>query len=221
MIHGKRICAGLAFAVFLPAAAAAGELAVPEAQQVAVVDEGGLGSRWALAEGATITGAAYPAEFAGRGDDVCVAIGYRIGADGRTSDFSVLEQWSSAGNRGEPVAGYWNAFAQSGANAVSEWRFQPKSGFVGRDTYTVATVAFTGGGHAAADVGAHCRVGDLASAIQARQSRYFMDYSRERRDMDRSQRLSEKNRIRQAAARAAYRAQQPQPQSPAGSQSSG
>ena len=70
----------------------------------------------------------YPAEFADRGDNVCLAMGYAINNDGTTSDFSLLGSWNSATGDVEPVPGYWGAFAQAGANALSHWQFEPRPG---------------------------------------------------------------------------------------------
>ncbi len=94
-------------------------------KRVRVVDEGGLRDAWTLAEGAVLAAPGYPAEFAGRGDNVCLAIGYAVRPDGTTSDFSLLKAWNSASGDQEPVAGYWDSFAQAGAAALSEWRFRP------------------------------------------------------------------------------------------------
>src|SRR5690606_10846038 len=106
-----------------------------------VASEGRIGDRWMLAEGATLATPAYPAHLAGRGDDVCVALGYRILPDGSTTDFAVLKQWTSAGEGQQDD--YWRAFAEAGADALSQWRFQPRPGVVARSTYTVATLAFS------------------------------------------------------------------------------
>lgn len=155
-----------------------------------IVDEGKLGEHWAAADHASFAAPGYPAEFAGRGDDVCLAVGYRIGRDGRTGDFTVLREWNSAAGEVDPVPGYFDAFAQAGATAISAWRFEPREGVPVRDTYTVSTVAFTGKGDAD-EVRAHCRIEDLAAVVQARNSDYVMNYSRERRDGERGYRVAE------------------------------
>lgn len=155
-----------------------------------IADEGTIGNRWMLADGASLPIPVYPLEFASRGDDVCVAVGYRIRKDGTTSDFAVLRQWSSAGGGGEPAPGYWEAFARAGAGAVSQWRFAPRADVaVVRETYTVATMGFAGSGNPSAQSRAQCRIQDLAGLVQARSSWYVMNLSRERRDIERLQRM--------------------------------
>lgn len=152
-----------------------------------VANEGKIGDKWMLAEGTTLAVAAYPPPLAARGDDACVALGYQINENGTTSDFAVLKQWNSATGEDEPQDGYWQQFAQAGADALSQWRFQARPGVdVVRPTYTVATIAFQGGKGQSADVGSHCRIGDLAGLLQERKSKNYMKHSRERHDVDRA-----------------------------------
>lgn len=132
-----------------------------------VAPEGTLGSHWRLPAGERLATAEYPPQLADRGADACVALGYRIGVDGATSDFEVLAQWNSEGGEQEPEAGFWRAFAQAGADAVSQWRFEPRPGAgVPRQTYTVATLAFTAAPSSdAGAVRAHCAIADLAARL--------------------------------------------------------
>lgn len=148
-----------------------------------VANEGRIGDRWMLADGATLATPVYPAHLAGRGDDVCVAIGYRILPDGTTSEFAVLKQWSSAGD-GQPDD-YWRPFAEAGAEALAQWRFQERPGVTARPTYTVATMVFSG--TAGNDAGARdqCRIGDLAAVMQQRTSESYLG-SRDRHSLDRA-----------------------------------
>ena len=156
-------------------------------------DEGKIGDRWMLAEGAQLATPVYPAHLAARGDDVCIAVGYRIDKQGKTTDFAVLRQWSSAGEN-EPVDGYWSAFAQSGADALSQWRFAPRPGVSPvLPTYTVATLAFNAGGDDAAVLRGNCAVQDLAAEIQQHKSRRYMT-SRAQRELDRVNHNSPKPR---------------------------
>ena len=171
-----------------------------------VVDEGKLGVAWSAAEGASVAAPGYPAAFAGRGDDVCLAIGYAVAPDGTTGDFTVLREWSSTAGEDAP-AEYWDAFAQSGAQAISQWRFSPLPGVAPRRTYTVATMAFTGRGNPA-QVRAHCHVDDLAHLLRERQSRYVMDYSREKRDLERNRRQAQAANIAAISAAASRRLEQ-------------
>lgn len=133
-----------------------------------VAPEGTLGAHWQLPAGASLATAAYPPQFADRGADACVALGYRIAADGATSDFEVLSQWNSEGGEQEPEPGFWRAFAEAGAEAVAQWRFEPRPGAGDpRQTYTVATLAFTAAPSAdAREVRAHCAIGDLAARLR-------------------------------------------------------
>jgi hypothetical protein len=176
----RRLSLGLLFGLFLVqgAAFAAGE--------DRIANEGTIGDKWMLADGTTLALAAYPAALASRGDDVCIALGYRIREDGTTSDFAVLKQWNSATKEDEPAEGYWQAFAQAGADAVAQWRFKPRPEVtIPRATYTVATIAFTGAHSQAGDFKNHCRISDLAALIQDRKSRNYMKGSVEKRDQER------------------------------------
>lgn len=161
---GRRVALSgwMALALVLPIAAAAKD-------RVKIVDEGGIRDQWTLAPGATLAAPGYPAEFAARGDNVCVAIGYAIQPDGSTSDFSLLKGWaSSTGGAREPVPGFWEAFAQAGASAVSQWKFRPKPEVTEPlPVYTVATMRFMG--REAIDPAAlhgHCAIQDLAGYVQ-------------------------------------------------------
>ncbi|MGH8074600.1 MAG: hypothetical protein ACREO4_11095 [Lysobacter sp.] len=108
-----------------------------------IASEGDIAEQWVQVTSPTALG--YPAQFTERGDNVCLAMGYSIRNDGTTSDFSVLKSWSSSTGAEEPVAGFWDSFAQAGASALSHWQFQPKPGVEAPDTtYTVATLGFQG-----------------------------------------------------------------------------
>jgi hypothetical protein len=131
-----------------------------------IADEGTIGDRWMFAAGASAVAPGYPAAFLARQGDVCIALGYVIEPGGNTSNFVLLDQWSSLGDRKEPASGYWNAFAQAAAAAVSEWRFQPRPGQTAVPTLTVATIAFRGSqGSDLAVIRGKCEVGDLEEHI--------------------------------------------------------
>lgn len=134
-----------------------------------IANEGTIGDKWMLADGSTLATAQYPAHMASRGDNVCIALGYKIGKDGTTSDFSVLKQWNSESGEKEPTDGFWQAFAQAGADAVSQWRFKPRPGVAHPEpTRTVATVGFNGKqGVDAAQLRGHCQIGDLAAHLKS------------------------------------------------------
>lgn len=135
--------------------------------RVRIANEGTIGDKWKLADGTTLATPVYPPQLAGRKADVCIALGYVIAADGTTGSFTVLQQWSSEGEK-EPVEGYWKSFAEAGADALAAWKFQPKpdAGTV-IPTTTVATLVFNGGaGVAPAELRGHCKIADLASHLE-------------------------------------------------------
>lgn len=158
-------------------------------ENVRIVNEGGIGDQWLLAEGAQLVAPGYPEQFVERGDNVCLAMGYAIKPDGSTSDFSLLKSWTSSTGNAEPVTGFWETFAQAGANALSQWRFQPRPEVDAPiPTYTVATLIFTGGTPVDADsIREHCRVEDLAALVAQnnaeQQSRYRSVEQRDRESM--------------------------------------
>ncbi len=132
-----------------------------------IANEGTIGDAWMLAGDAPLATAQYPAHMASRGANVCVALGYLIDGNGDTSGFSVLRQWNSESGEKEPASGFWRAFAQASAAAVSQWKFKPRPE-VSRPTptRTVATLGFSGGREVdAARLRDHCRIDDLAGEI--------------------------------------------------------
>ena len=158
------------------------------ADRVRIVNEGGIRDQWTLADGVKLAAPGYPAAFAERGDNVCVALGYAIQPDGTTSDFTLLRQWGSSAGEQEPQAGFWDAFAQAGAAALSQWRFKPRPEVDSpKPTFTVATLHFMG--KQAGDVSelrSHCRIDDLAALLKASQE--DPRDSRLRRDIERASR---------------------------------
>ena len=166
--------------------------AVAQAEDRArIVNEGGIRDQWMLADGVKLAAPGYPAAFAERGDNVCVAIGYAIKPDGSTSDFTLLKNWSSSTGDKEPVDGFWDAFAQASAGALSQWKFKPRPEVATPEpTYTVATMHFMG--QEAADAGVlrcHCSISDLAALVKERRVGYEdPENSRSRRDLERARR---------------------------------
>lgn len=156
-----------------------------------IVNEGGIRDQWTLADGVKLAAPGYPAAFAERGDNVCVALGYAIQPDGTTSDFTLLKQWGSSTGEEEPQAGFWDAFAQAGAGALSQWRFKPRPEVDSpKPTFTVATLHFMG--KQAGDVNelrSHCRVDDLAALLKRKNEESPVN-SRLRRDVERSARTN-------------------------------
>ena len=136
--------------------------------RVRIANEGGIRSDWTLAPGAKLAAPGYPGAFAKTGDDVCVALGYRIQPDGSTSDFSLLKAWSSRSGEGEAVEGYWDAFSQASVAALQTWKFAPRPE-VGTPIRvdTVATMTFTGKQSVdAATLRGKCKIEDLTAFLE-------------------------------------------------------
>lgn len=145
------------------------------ADKYKIVNEGGIREDWAAADGAKFNAPGYPAAFASRGDDVCLAMGYAIAADGTTADFAIVKAWSSSRGEDEPTKGFWQAFGQAGAAALADWKFKPQVINAAVPTYTVATLMFQGkGAVSSADLRSHCKVDDLRTAVQQKQADKFM-----------------------------------------------
>jgi len=147
----------------------------PAADKYKIVNEGGIREDWAAADGAKFNAPGYPAAFASRGDDVCLAMGYAIKADGTTADFAIVRAWSSSRGEDEPTTGFWQAFGQAGAAALADWKFKPRAIDGAVPTYTVATLMFQGKGVvSSADLRNNCKVTDLRTAVQQKQADKFM-----------------------------------------------
>lgn len=183
----------LAVLMLFPTMALATGAAVAQ-QDVRIVNEGGIGDRWMLAEGASPVAPGYPAQFVERGDSVCLAMGYAINPDGSTSDFSLLKSWNSSGGDAEPVPGFLDGFSQAGANALSQWKFAPRPEVDDpQTTYTVATLFFRGrDGIDTATLKQHCRIADLKALVRQNAQRGI--HWAQRRDMEAMQRRNASNR---------------------------
>lgn len=192
-----RAALGLAASLLFSASALA-------ADRVKIVNEGGIRDAWMLADGATLPAPGYPAEFAPRGDNVCIAMGYSIKPDGTTSDFSLLKAWSGTSAEKEPVDGFWNAFSQASANALSQWKFKPRPEVTDpQATFTVATMTFMGKeAMDAAALRGHCKIEDLPDFVQNQKSKRFFT-SRDKHDLDRMSRDIERAQTQARAAAAA------------------
>src|SRR5689334_19673500 len=55
-----------------------------------IANEGAIADEWMLAPGAKLAAPGYTKEMKESGDNVCVALGYAINPDGKTSDFTLL-----------------------------------------------------------------------------------------------------------------------------------
>ena len=141
------------------------------AEAVKVVPEGGLAKDWVVQPGNELAAPGYPGTFADRGDDVCVAIGYRVQPDGTTSDYVMLGGWNSSRRYQQPATGYWDAYSQAGAAALSQWRFAPKPGDdmdsnAAVDTVAVMTFRGESSTRTTSDVRAKCAVPSLVARMQ-------------------------------------------------------
>ncbi len=145
------------------------------ADKIRVVNEGGIRDEWMLADGVKLVAPGYPSQYTERGDSVCVAMGYSIKPDGTTSDFSVVKAWNSAAQDKEPVPGYWDAFSQASAQALSQWKFKPRPEIAEpKPTYTVATMTFMGkDGSDPTGLRSKCGIADLADLVQQQKSSNF------------------------------------------------
>lgn len=141
------------------------------AEPVKLVPEGGLAKDWIVQPGNELAAPGYPGTFADRGDDVCVAIGYRVQPDGTTSDYVMLGGWNSSRRYQQPATGYWDAYSQAGAAALSQWRFAPKPGDgmesnAAVDTVAVMTFRGESSTRTTSDVRAKCAVPSLVARMQ-------------------------------------------------------
>ena len=136
--------------------------------RVRVANEGGIRGEWMLAPGATLAAPGYPGAFASRGDNVCVAVGYRIRPDGTTSDFTLLRGWSSSSGEKEPAEGFWDAFSQASVAALQQWKFAPRPEVASPVAVdTVATMTFMGKqAEDPAGLRGKCKIDDLAAFLE-------------------------------------------------------
>lgn len=172
------------------------------ADRVRIVNEGGIRDEWMLADGVKLAAPGYPADFVARGDSVCVAMGYSIKPDGTTSDFAVLKAWNSSAAEKEPVAGFWDAFTQSSAHALSQWKFKPRPEVKApQATYTVATMNFTGKNATDTDrLRGRCAIADLPQFVQQQKSSDFIS-GRDKQDMDNMRRaMDRQNAVRASSS---------------------
>lgn len=166
------------------------------ADRIRVVNEGSIRDQWMLADGVKLAAPGYPATFATRGDNVCVALGYAIKPDGTTSDFALLKAWTSSTAEKEPVDGFWEAFAQASAGALSQWKFKPRPEISSpQPTYTVATMHFMGK-HATDTAGLrnHCKISDLPTLVESQKSQRSQRGSIERSSLEQFNRTRDSNR---------------------------
>ncbi len=157
--------------------------ATPSAQNdrnVRVVNEGGIRDAWTLAPGQTLAAPGYPEAYAQRGDNVCVAIGYRVQPNGQTSDFTTLQTWTSSAGGVEPESGYFDTFGQAAVAALSQWKFTPRPEVLKpQPVDTVATITFMSQKSAmdSKTLRSRCAVTDLEAAIEKAREKVSDDKS--------------------------------------------
>ena len=161
LFPGKAVAAAM-FAAFITSAGAA--------EVVKVVPEGGLAGDWMVRPGTEVGAPGYPQAFANRGEDVCVAMGYRVQADGTTSNYVLLRGWNSSRREIEPVADYWDTFGRASVGAIQKWRFDPKPGSqpgAQAPVDTVAVMTFHGdASNPTADLRSRCAVPDVVARMK-------------------------------------------------------
>src|SRR5688572_4253854 len=134
------------------------------ADMIRVVNEGGIRDEWTLPAGYKLALPAYPVEQAAKPAEACVAIGYLVNPDGSTSDFALLKSWTSTNVPSRSAQEYWTAFAQASAQALSQWRFEPRPEVKApRPVYTVATLLFAA---QTPQLRARCAIPDLAAKLR-------------------------------------------------------
>jgi hypothetical protein len=136
------------------------------AKKTQFVSEADLPSSWVLAPGVRPVVAGYPSGDGPR-RDVCVSIGYVIGADGTPSEFTFLKAWDAsqpAANLGvESVP----TFARMGSAVLGMRRYAPaQSASSPRPVFTAASFGFAGSGALPEpEIRAHCQIDDLETFV--------------------------------------------------------
>ena len=167
------------FALVLSALAATVAHGVP----ITIVSEQDLAQSWLHAPGVTLVTAGYPKTADGQSRDVCVNLGFLIGPDGSTSNFTQMKAWTSDRSAAKSGADL-QPYVQTAAAAVSAWKFVPAKGKP-RSVYTSATFAFAGSKALSPEqIQQNCRIEHLkAFVMQARQTDgRLSDAEKERED---------------------------------------
>jgi hypothetical protein len=114
----------------------------------------------------------YPSIIADKSEDVCISVGYLLKEDGTTSDFSLLNAWSSGDASAKPSDKRFLAFAQNSLAAVQRWHFSSTAGPGARtqQVYTAASFAFSTRGTDAGQLRGQCQVRDLPGFIAKAQA---------------------------------------------------
>lgn len=136
------------------------------AYPVKIIDEGRLAQN-GITSDSKFTPPGFPASLAAKGDSVCITLGYKIQADGTTTDFGVLKSWSSASEDKRPEGSYWEDVMNVTGTAVSEWKFRKADGDNLVPVYTAATFSFRGTDQMEpSQLRAKCLITDLTAHVQ-------------------------------------------------------
>jgi len=130
-------------------------------RSVQIISEGKSGIAWTPTTALSEPG--YPPGVDAATGDVCVNIGYYLGADGVPSEFAHLRSWSDPGRDAGKSARRLDVFEQAAVAALMQWRFAPAPGFSEpQPIYTSATFVFSADPNAdKARVRRHCSIHDL------------------------------------------------------------
>lgn len=133
---------------------------------VKIVDEGRLKQN-GITSDSKFAPPGFPASLASKGDNVCITIGYKILADGSTTDFGVLKSWSSATEDERPEGSYWEDVMNVTGSTVADWKFRKIDGGELVPVYTAATFTFRGTAPMEpTQLRAKCLITDLTAHVQ-------------------------------------------------------
>jgi hypothetical protein len=165
---------------FVPLVATLLVATAASAGRVTIVSESELGKRWSQTPESARFVAGYPAAVANKSQDVCINLGFMINEDGSTSNYTLMQAWSSATPDAEAFKRNSEPFVQNAAATVQRWHFAPTD--KPHAVYTSATMAFRGGQASEEEVRAHCRIADLerfvADAVDKKRGRQTRELTR-------------------------------------------
>lgn len=177
-----RVCSAALFSAMV-----ASSLAVA-AGTPSVLSEGSASSFWRQAN--SDLAPPYPANAPDPSEDVCVSIGYLIKEGGSTSDYALLNSWTSK-HKALPTGEKYAGFAQGAVAAVMHRRYAPAQapapGVAPTPVYTAATFAYTGKADAdQAALRARCSIADLPGLVAKAQKNGRKDGALRRAEMERA-----------------------------------
>ena len=147
--------------LLLLAAAAATAPAADE--RLLVLSEGKADRYWTLQD--DFPAPAYPPGVTPDTGDVCVAIGYRLDADGVPFDFVGLKRWSAPA-KGTQDPHRLDIFEQTAVSTLQRRKFVPAAGTAAHRVVTATTFAFAASpGSDTARLRKHCEIPNLQRFI--------------------------------------------------------